>query len=46
MSCVKTYSRRIREHVQHVILGLGKVPNIGLEGSVLFPIFLPLGFNI
>jgi hypothetical protein len=43
---MKTYAGGIREHIKYIVLGLGKIPNVCLECAVLFPIFLPLGFNI
>ena len=46
MSRMKAYAGGIREHVKSVELGLGKVPDIGLESLVLFPEFLPLGLNL
>ena len=46
MTCVKANTGRVREHVQYIVLGLGEIPDIGLEGFMLFPVFLPLLFNI
>jgi hypothetical protein len=46
MADVKTLSRRIREHVEGVVFGLGEVMGVAMEGIVLFPVFAPLGFEI
>ena len=35
----------IREHIQRVKLGLGKVPHVRTEGLVILPELLPFGFN-
>jgi hypothetical protein len=35
----------VREHVQNIVLGLGEIPDIGVEGLVFLPEFLPFLFN-
>ena len=35
----------VREHIQDIVLGLGKIPYVSVEGLVFFPVFLPFGFN-
>ena len=35
----------IREHIQRVELGLGKVPHVRTEGLVILPELLPFGFD-
>ena len=44
MARVQTHAGGVREHIQHIILGLGEIPDIGMEGIVLFPVFVPLFF--
>ena len=34
----------VGEHVKHVILGFGKVVQIGMESAVLIPVFYPFFF--
>jgi hypothetical protein len=43
---VKAHTGGIREHIQNIVLGLGEVPHIGVESLILFPVFLPFGFNV
>ena len=45
MACVQTHAGGVREHIQNIILRLGKIPNIRMEGIVFFPIFLPFFLN-
>jgi hypothetical protein len=42
---VQAHTGGVREHIQHIVLRLGKIPHIGVEGVVLFPELLPLLFN-
>jgi hypothetical protein len=45
MTGVQTHTGGVREHIQHIILGLGEIPHIRPEGLVVLPIFMPFGFN-
>ena len=45
MARVKAHAGGVWEHIQHIILGLGEIPHIGVEGIVLFPVFVPFGFD-
>ena len=46
MARVQTHPGGVREHVQHIVFGLGEVPYIRVEGVMLRPVFLPLFFNV
>jgi hypothetical protein len=45
MTHVQARSRRIREHIEHIILGTGRV-GFSPEGMVRSPVGLPLLFNL
>ena len=45
MARVQTHAGRVREHIQHIILGLGEIPDIRVEGVVFLPILVPFSFN-
>ena len=45
MTRMKTYTGRIREHIQSIELRLGKIIDIRLECLVVFPEFLPFLFD-
>ena len=45
MACMQAHAGRIGEHIQNIILGLGEIPHIRMEGIVFLPIFVPLGLN-
>ena len=44
MARMQAHAGGVGEHIQHIILGLGEIPHIGMEGIVLFPVFMPLFF--
>ena len=45
MACVQTHAGRVREHIQHIILGLGEIPDVRVEGVVFLPVLVPFSFN-
>ena len=45
MARVQTHAGRVREHIQHIILGLGEIPDIRVEGVVFLPVLVPFSFN-
>ena len=45
MPYVQSRARGVGEHIQNVVLGLGKVVQVGVEGAVLFPVLNPFLFN-
>ena len=43
---VKALPRGIREHVQSVVFGLGKIMGVAVEGRMVIPIFPPFRLNL
>ena len=43
---VQARARGIGEHIQYVVLGLGKIVQVGVEGFILFPVFRPFFFYL
>ena len=42
---MEAHAAGIGEHIQYVILGLGEVPHIRMEGVMLLPVLLPFLFD-
>ena len=45
MTRVQADAGGIREHIQHIVFGLGEIPHVGVEGIMLLPVLVPLGLN-